>query len=412
MASTSKGTPSLPVVHAGFIPLVDCAPLVVARELGFDVENGLELRLHREMSWANIRDKIDVGALDCAHMLAPMPLAATLGLARSTRPVIAPMALSLNGNAITVSLPLLAEMQDADGGAVAAGGMAAARAVRRVVTRRQAIGREPLTFGMVYPFSSHNYDLRCWLASAGIDPETDVNLVVVPPPLMVASLKSGRVDGFCVGAPWNSLAVAEGSGAIVATKHELWAASPEKVLGVREQWARTNGDLLGRLVRALVTAARWLDVPANRPEAARLLAGDGYVGVPEELLMLPLSGQLRLGGGLEREVGDMLLFHRDSANFPWRSHAVWFLSQMIRWGHAREPFDVAALAARVYRADLFREAVAGLPIDVPAVDIRREDPSRFFAGEVFDSSRPLDYLAQLEIKSAATELAGFSAFNR
>lgn len=186
-------------VHAGFIPLLDCAPLVIAKERGFDREQGVTLHLHREVSWANIRDKLDLGAFDCAHMLAPMPIAATLGLGRATEPVIAPMSLSLNGNAITVSQALFAEMQAADPASMRDGGMATAGALAQVVRKRCADGREPLTLGMVYPFSCHNYDLRFWLASAGIDPDNDVNIVVIPPPLLAESLKAGRVDGFCVG---------------------------------------------------------------------------------------------------------------------------------------------------------------------------------------------------------------------
>src|SRR5680860_337150 len=178
------------VVQAGFIPLLDCAPLAIARERGFDERFGFSLQLHREVSWANIRDKLDVGVFDCAHMLAPIPIAATLGLGRAAEPVIAPMALSLNGNAITVSQGLYEEMRAADEAAVRAGGMAAARALAHVVRRRAEAGREPLTLGMVYPFSCHNYDLRFWLAAAGVDPDNDVNLIVVPPPLLAESLKA------------------------------------------------------------------------------------------------------------------------------------------------------------------------------------------------------------------------------
>ena len=257
-------------VHAGFMPLIDCAPLVIAKELGFDRQHGFSLVLHREVSWANIRDKVDVGAFDCAHMLAPMPIAATLGLGRATEPIIAPMALSLNGNAITVSPPLYADMLDADTPATLAGGMDAARAVAAVVRRREAAGRAPLTFGMVFPFSCHNYDLRYWLAAAGIDPDNDVNLVVIPPPLLAASLKDGRIDGFCVGQPWNSVAVAAGTGIIVATKSELWAMSPEKVLGVRETWAARNADLVANMVRALTAgqmARRAREPPRGGPHS-------------------------------------------------------------------------------------------------------------------------------------------------
>lgn len=405
-------------VHAGFIPLVDCAPLVIASELGFDRQHGVSLVLHREVSWANIRDKLGVGAFDCAHMLAPMPIAAQLGLGRATEPIIAPMALSLNGNTITVSLPLYDDMLRTDEAATLAGGMKAAEAVAAVVRARQAAGRETLTFGMVYPFSCHNYDLRYWLAAAGVDPDNDVNLIVVPPPLIAETLKAGRIDGFCVGQPWNSVAVQQGNGVIVATKSELWARSPEKVLGVREAWANRNPSLLSDLVRALVAAGRWLDEGENRREAARILSRPEYVGVAEEILLRPLTGALTRGGRQVDTVDtDLVVFHRGFASFPWRSHAVWLMTQMIRWGQIREPFNLNALAERVFRTDLYREAVAGMDIAVPQSDTKCEGTAAdgaaqlFFGGEGFDPTAALAYLGGLEIRNSGTDLEAFSSLN-
>ncbi len=408
------------VVEAGFIPLLDCAPLVIAKELGFDKRFGFSLHLHREVSWANIRDKLDLGAFDCAHMLAPMPIAATLGLGRVTEPVIAPMSLSLNGNAITVSLPLYEEMCAADAAATHAGGMTAARAIAEVVRRRSADGREPLTLGMVYPFSCHNYDLRFWLASAAIDPDNDVNLVVVPPPLLAESMKAGRVDGFCVGQPWNSVAVEQGHGVILATKSELWPLSPEKVLGAREDWAEANAGLVADIVRAVTLAGKWLDQAENRLEAATILARPEYVGVPADLLLRPLTGNLRRGAG-ESDIADpdAVVFHRDEANFPWRSHAVWIITQMIRWGQAREPFDILALAERVYRPDIYRAAVAELGLATPDCDYKEEGTSApatgvhtsFFADGRFDPRAAMSYLRKLPIRAAAADLEAFAARN-
>ena len=366
-----------------------------------------------------------MGAFDCAHMLAPMPIAATLGLGRTTEPVIAPMSLSLNGNAITVSRPLYEEMRAADAAATILGGMAAARAVAEVVRRRSAAGREPLTLGMVYPFSCHNYDLRFWLASAGVDPDNDVNLVVIPPPLLAESLKAERIDGFCVGQPWNSVAVAEGHGVIIATKNELWPLSPEKVLGVRETWARQQRELLADVIRALTLAGQWLDEPDNRPKAAAILARPPYVGVPEEILLRPLTGRLKRGD--EEAVivePDAVVFHRHAANFPWRSHAVWIITQMIRWGQVREPFDILGLAERVFRPDIYRAAVRGIGIEVPTRDYKREGlasagaeslgsrTASFFGGDTFDPATAIGYLKALPIRTAGTDLEAFAAHNR
>jgi NitT/TauT family transport system ATP-binding protein/nitrate/nitrite transport system substrate-binding protein len=398
-------------VHAGFIPLLDCAPLVIARELGFDRRCGFSLRLHREVSWANIRDKVDIGAFDCAHMLAPMPLATALGLGRATEPVVAPLSLNLNGNAITVSSALFSEMLDADSASAGGGGMGAAKAVAQVVGRRRAQGREPLTLGMVFPFSSHNYDLRCWLAAAGIDPDADVNLIVIPPPLLSESLRAGRVDGFCVGAPWNSVSVASGHGMIVATKNQLWPRSPEKVLGIREAWVQKHPELTSSLVRALVMAARWVDDPANRREAARILASPRYVGVAEDMLFRLLDGKIVRGGQLPvLAETDMIVFHRGMANFPWRSHALWLMTQMIRWGQVREPFDLRAVAERVYRPDIYRRAVASLGVEVPAGDYKREGVD-FFGAETFDPQAVMGYLQGLRIRSNAVDLARFAPLN-
>jgi NitT/TauT family transport system ATP-binding protein/nitrate/nitrite transport system substrate-binding protein len=334
--------------------------------------------------------------------------------------VIAPMSLSLNGNAITVSQALHDEMCAADAAATRHGGMGAARALAAVVRRRGLAGREPLTLGMVYPFSCHNYDLRFWLAAAGIDPDNDVNLVVVPPPLLAESLKAGRVDGFCVGQPWNSVAVAAGHGVIVATKNELWSMSPEKVLGVREDWAQANAALLADVIRALTLACQWLDEPENRREAAAILARPEYVGVSEEILLRPLTGRLVRGGG-EADITepDAVVFHRHAANFPWRSHAVWIITQMIRWSQAREPFDILALAERVYRPDLVRAAVAEIGIEAPSSDYKPEGAAasaagpeaRFFGDGRFDPRAAMSYLKGLPIRAAAADLEAFATRN-
>lgn len=395
-------------IHAGFIPLVDCAPLVIAKEMGFDTSEGIELVLHREVSWANIRDRVEAGAFDCAIMLAPMPLAATLGLGgRPPVAMVVPMATSLNGNAITVSRALFADMLASDEAAAVAGGMAPGRALARVVEQRAAKGLDPLTLGMVYPFSSHNYDLRYFLAAAGIDPDNDVNIVVVPPPLIAASLKAGRVDGFCVGEPWNSVAVAEGDGVIVAEKCELWASSPEKVLALREDDARNNPERVQALVRALVKACAWADEPANRTECSRLLAEPHYVGAPQEIISRSLIGRLDRGDArIAAGPGDVVIFHKGHANVPRLSHAIWMLTQMVRWGQVRAPFDFARVARAVYRLDLYRAVAGTMALDIPESEMKAEGSGTFFGEESFDPAEPLAYLRRLPM--CRTDLKGFT----
>lgn len=409
-ATDAKLTP----IHAGFIPLIDCAPLAIAKELGFDTAHGLSLVLHREVSWANIRDKAEAGLFDCAIMLAPMPLASTLGLGgRDPVPMIAAMATSLNGNAITVSNALYDEMLAIDRTSAEAGGMAAAKSLGGVVARRHAEGAEPLTLGMVYPFSSHNYDLRYWLAAAGIDPVNDVNLVVVPPPLIAASLKSGRIDGFCVGEPWNSVAVAEGTGIIIATKTELWDASPEKVLAIRADYADANPEVTLRLIRAIRDACLWLDDPGHRREAAEILSRPQYVGLSQQILLRALVDQLVRGAGFTGEPAkDVIVFSKGAANFPWISHAVWILTQMIRWGQVRTPFDIEALARLVYRPGLFRAAVAHLGISPPEEDAKPEGDGRFFGDETFDPADPVGYIDRSGLRDTSVDLMPFSQRTR
>lgn len=397
------------IVHAGFVPLTDCAPLVVAKELGFDLANGFSLELHREASWANIRDKVEAEILDCAIMLAPMPLASTLGLGgRQATPLIAVMATSLNGNAITVSRALFDEMTALDAASARAGGMQSAEALARVVDKRREDGREPLTLGIVYPFSSHNYDLRYWLASAGVDPDHDVNLVVVPPPLTAASLRSGRIDGFCVGMPWNSLAVDAGDGVMLATKSQLWSASPEKVLGMKLAFAEQNADLAHALTRALTKACAWLDEPENRGVAAKMLGEPRYVGLPAEIISRALLDQLSRGAEFSHPLpGDTLIFHRGGANFPWTSHAVWFLTQMIRWGQARAAFDIAGVARRVYRPDIYRHAAADLGFSAPVADMKLESGGLFFGADTFDPAAPIEFLERLPLRDPTVDLKSF-----
>lgn len=387
-------------IHAGFLPLTDCAPLAVAKELGLDRANGLNLNLHKEVSWANIRDKVEAGYLDCAIALAPMPLAATLGLGgRPPVGMIALMATSLNGNAITVSRRLFEEMLAADEENCRAGGMNSATALAKTVEQRRRAGLEPLTLGMVYPFSCHNYDLRYWLASAGIDPDIDVNIVVVPPPLIAASLKSGRIDGFCVGEPWSSVSVDQGDGVIIATKAELWDLSPEKVLMIRKSFADERPDVAAALIRCLVKAGHWLDQTGNRAQAARWLAQNEYVGVRSEILLRALQNELERGDAeLPTPAREMIVFGRADSNFPWRSHARWLLTQMVRWGQVRSPFDICDVADAVYRSDLYRAAIEGLGIAAPGTDVKPEGNGTFFGGEWFDPGKPAAYLAQHRVR--------------
>ena len=362
----------------GFMPLLDCASLIAAAEFGFAQREGLELTLVRETSWANIRDRVIVGHFDAAHMLGPMTVASTLGIGHVKVPVIAPFALGLGGNAITVSISLW-ERMSREGALPGADPQKQGAALRNVVTARERAGLEPLTFGMVYPFSCHNYELRYWLAACGIDPDRDVRLVVIPPPFLVDSLRAGQIDGFCVGEPWNSVAVEAGVGAIVAATTAIWPLSPEKVLGCRAEWATEHPSQLAALLRALYQASLWCDQPENHAELARKLSEPRYVGTSAELLRLSLGN-----------------FHAQTpgtapTTFPWISHALWFYTQMVRWRQIEYSHEHLASVLTTYRPDLYRSALGGRVLDIPKTDQKIE---RFFDDRVFD---PMDLAHYLRV---------------
>src|SRR5437764_12627276 len=286
-------------LHIGFIPLVDAAALIVAVDKGFAAAEGLDVTLVREVSWSNVRDKLNIGLFDAAHLLAPVAIASSLGLGHVQVPILAPFNLGLNGNAITVTPSLFAALLDAASGNIA-DPLTSARALARVVAARQANGMQPLTCGMTFPFSTHNYQLRFWMAAGGVDPDEDVRLVVLPPPYMVESLANGQVDAFCVGAPWNSVAVDLGLGRILHFVSDILVRAAEKVLAVRQSWSDKNPEVLAALIRAASRAAQFIEQPENRIEVARILAMPEFIGVDAEVIGRTLDGRLKVSpdGGI------------------------------------------------------------------------------------------------------------------
>ena len=369
-------------VVVGFIPLADCALLAAAREKGFAAGEGIDLVLVRESSWASIRDRLIVGHFDAAHMLGPMAVASTLGIRHVSVPMVAPFALGLGGNAVTFSSALASAVEadgvpaddppaDAEGWKRRA--LDVGEALRRVVRDRAARALEPLTFAVVFPFSCHNYELRYWLAAAGIDPDRDVRLVVIPPPLLADSMTAGYVDGFCVGEPWNTVAVRAGTGSIMFPTTAVWRGSPEKVLGCRRDWAERRSEDLFALIRSLYRAAEWCDRAENHEELARILAEPRYVGADPKMIAPSLTSRFALSQGASETTIDG--FHvplANAATFPWTSHALWFYSQMVRWRQAAWSEAALASTTLTYRPDLYRRALAPLDLDVPATDWKVE----------------------------------------
>jgi len=384
-------------LYIGFIPLVDASALIIAVDKGFTAAEGLDVTLVREVSWSNVRDKLNIGLFDAAHLLAPVAIASSLGLGHVKVPIVAPFNLGINGNAITVSPPLLAEiMAEIEGDRYDP--MATALALSRVVAKRRKVGAEPLTFGMTFPFSTHNYQLRFWMAAGGVDPDEDVRLVVLPPPYMVDSLANGQVDAFCVGAPWNSIAVDRGIGHILHFVSDILVRAAEKVLAIRQSWAEKNPDIVAGLTRAAFRAAAFIEQPENRTEVARLLAHPERIGVDAEVIQRTLDGRLKVSpDGMIRESGRYLLVAREGASRPDPVQAAWLYAQMARWGQTSVSPQALNTAKAVFRPDLYDAALG----TSGAADRGSAGAIGAFAGPTFDPDDVAGYLASFDVSRRA-----------
>lgn len=386
---------SLTELSAGFIPLVDAAPLIVAQEIGFAREEGLDLVLRKAASWSALRDHLALGQVDAAHMLAPVPVAAALGLGGVARPLEALSLLSVNGNVIGVSVEMASRMR-------AAGhdfGFDDARAAGAAL---MAASERQIRIGVPFPFSMHAELVYHWLNAIGVAAPQSVSVRTVPPPLMAKAMEAGEIDAFCVGEPWGSIAVENGVGELLLPGAAIWSFAPEKVLATRQGWAEEHRDLAFRLIRALWRAGRWLDSIDNRLIATELLSRPDYLNLPPIVLERALTGQIVVSSrGETRKVENFVEFHRGVAGFPWRSQAVWIATRLAaRTGLDRA--EAAAAARAVFRSDLYREALQGTGADLPGASEKLEgaiaDPTavasqsgtlilprnQFFDGTIFD----------------------------
>jgi NitT/TauT family transport system ATP-binding protein len=397
-------------VTAGFMPLLDSALLVAAKEKGFAEAESVDLALVRETSWANIRDRLAVGHFQVAQMLAPMPIACNLGLTPLASRTVAPLALGLGGNAVTVSNALWTEMAG-HGAHADLNASSAGAAIKAVVADRTRIDHPQLRFAVVHPHSGHNYELRYWLTACGIDPDRQIEIVIVPPPLMADALGAAHIDGFCVGEPWNTAAVTLGRGRIATVKAAIWKSSPEKVLGVHARWADDHPEALAGLLRAIYRAAMWCGEPSNREELAALLARPAYVDRPAAWMIPALSGRISVGGGTDVRIDDFFVPFAKAATFPWRSHALWFYSQMVRWGQVAHDRLNETVARETYRPDIYRAALKPIGVALPGANAKVEGalktatpvgsagaslvlgPDGFFDGDLFDPEKVDAYIA-------------------
>lgn len=393
-------------ITAGFVPLLDSALLVAAKEKGFAAAQSIDLTLVRERSWASIRDRLAVRQFDVAHILGPMPIACNLGLSAPAPKMIVPMALGLGGNAVTVSATLWRAMAEA-GATADLDARENGAALRRVIDGRAG---EPLRFGVVHPYSGHNYELRYWLAASGIDPDREIDILVLPPPDMGDALAEGLIDGYCAGEPWNTFGVLKRGAHLATVKAAIWKSSPEKVLGVDAGWGEANPEALAALLVALHHASLWCGDPRNHAELASLLALPAYVGREPDLLLPALTGVLPVGGGAVHTVGDFFVPQAKAATFPWKSHALWFYTQMVRWRQVAHTEANRQVAAKTYRPDVYRAALKALGIAMPSASAKVEGaltaetpvgssgaltlgPDGFFDGGRFDPDDVDGYIA-------------------
>ena len=420
IAATKAGQPEKESLKFGFIKLTDCAPLVVAFEKRYFEDEGLNVSLEAQANWKVLLDRVIDGQLDGAHMLAGQPLGATIGFGTKAD-IVTAFSMDLNGNAITVSNAVWAEMKPLlpmEGGKIKH--PIHADALKKVVDKWKSRGKS-FKMGMVFPVSTHNYELRYWLAAGGLHPgyytasdisgtkNADVLLSVTPPPQMPSTMEAGTIDGYCVGEPWNQQAVFKGIGVPVITDLEIWKNNPEKVFGVTRGWADKNPNTHIAVVKALIRACMWLDASmANRVEAVKMLSKSNYVGADEEVIGNSMTGTFEYEKGDKRPMPDFNVFFRYFATYPFYSDAVWYLTQMRRWGQITESRPDSwymDIAKKVYLPEIYMKAAKALVTEGKAKD--SDFPAKtdgfkgaqdgFIDGIVYDGRKPNEYLNKFKI---------------
>ncbi len=351
--------PETPNVRFGIIALTDCAPIVVAHEMGYFKKFGINSIVSKEASWAVIRDKLSLGENQATHMLLGMPLASTMGLAGSpVKPMVAPWLLNRNGQAITLNNKLKGA------------GVRTAQALKPFVDKAKASG-DPMTFAMTFPPGTHAMWLRYWLASGGIHPDRDVTLITIPPPQMVANMKIDKMDGFCVGEPWNNRAILDGVGYTAVTTQQIWKDHPEKVCAFTEDFAAKNPKPVKAVLKALQLASVDLDKLDNRPRFAEIIGRPTYINCPTNVILERLQGKYIYGDGRTEQDPNYMIFSARDCNYPQRAYATWWLTQFRRWGMVKGAPDYAGISKRVMRPDLYVDAMKEIGVTPKIADLTR-----------------------------------------
>jgi nitrate/nitrite transport system substrate-binding protein len=410
-----------PVLKFGMIKLTDCIPIIAARELGYFAEEGLSVSIEVQANWKVVQERVVSMELDGSHMLYNHPIGARVGYL-GTSNIITPYNMSINGKGITVSTAIFKQMQEKDPVLATAGYPLPVKADSlKAIAKERAAAGNPLRFGMTFASGSHNMTLRYWLAAGGVNPgfyegsndpvgkkDADVLLSAVPPPQMVANLTANTIDGFCVGEPWNQRAVVDGVGVAVNGDQYVYDGCPDKVFGVAEEWASKNPNTLNAVVKALIRAGQWLDEsPENRKLACEMLANKAYIGTNVEVLAESMLGTYQYTKGDRREAKSFNIFYKRFASFPFKSHAVWGLTQARRWGQIpsnKSDTWYFGVADQTFRTDIYRKAFADLLADgkVKAEDLPADDyqasPAEAFIDKIaFDPKKPNEYIKAFPI---------------
>jgi nitrate/nitrite transport system substrate-binding protein len=376
--------PETPDLRFGIIALTDCSPIVIAHEKGLFKKYGINSTVIKGANWAAIRDSLSNGDIQATHMLLGMPIASTLGLLGSPKkPMVAPWMLNRNGQSISLSNKFKGKVQ------------ADPKALLPLVLEAKAAG-QPLTFAMTFPPGTHAMWTRYWLAAGGINPDKDLALIVVPPAQMVANMKVGKMDGFCVGEPWNARTIADGIGFTAINTQDIWKDHPEKVCAFTAEFADKNPRTVRAVCKALHEASVWLDEMKNRPEQAQIVSRATYINCPPEAILGRLQGHYDFGDGRKKEDPSYMIFSARNCNYPQPKFAVWWLTQFRRWGMLPSPPDYAAVARQVMRGDLYEQAMKEIGATHAGLD---DKPFALFDGVPFDPKRPEEYVRAFKVSN-------------
>jgi len=387
-------TPEVTTAKLGFIALTDSAPLIIAKEKGLFTKHGMpDVQVMKQASWAATRDNLELGSagngIDGAHILSPMPYLMTTGkITKQPVPMYILARLNTNGQAISISKSHADLKLDLD-----------SSRLKETLTKAKSAGKE-MKAAVTFPGGNHDLFMRYWLSAGGIDPNNDISLIVVPPPQMVANMKVGTMDAFCVGEPWNAQLVSKGLGYTALITGEFWKDHPEKAFAMRADWVEKHPQAAKAITMAIIEAQQWCDDPANTKEMCEIISKREWLKIDPQDILGRAQGNIDFGNGRKVENSPVAMkFWRDNASYPYKSHDTWFVTEDIRWGYIPADTDIKALVDKVNREDIWREAAKAL--NVPADQIPTSTSrgvETFFDGVKFDPENPQAYLDSLKIK--------------